>query len=46
MAFLICSDMAELAEASAVHSRDLGSNLGIGREYFLIMFVLHLNSNL
>jgi hypothetical protein len=31
--------MAELDNASVVYPRDLGSNLGIGRKYFLILFV-------
>ncbi len=39
-------DVVELANESVVHPRDLGSNLGIDRKYFLILFVLHLNSSL
>jgi hypothetical protein len=35
-----------LANASVDHSRDLGSNLGTDRKYFLILLVFHLNSNL
>jgi hypothetical protein len=38
--------VAELANAFVVHLRDLGSNQDIGRKYFLIQFVLHLNLNL
>jgi hypothetical protein len=37
---------AELANASVVHPRDPGSNLGTDTKYFLILFLLHLNSNL
>jgi hypothetical protein len=40
------SGMAELANASVVHSRDLGSNLSTDRKYLIIMFVSHLNSYL
>jgi hypothetical protein len=35
-----------LANASLVHPRDPGSNLSIDRQYFLVLFVSHLNSNL
>jgi hypothetical protein len=38
--------MAELANASVVYSGDPGSNLGMDRKYFLILFVLYVNSNL
>jgi hypothetical protein len=38
--------VAELANASVVHPSDLGSNLNKDWKYFLILFVLHLNSNL
>jgi hypothetical protein len=38
--------IAELADASVIHPRDSGLNLDIGRKYFLILFVSHLNSNL
>jgi hypothetical protein len=37
--------MAELANMYVVHFRDPDSNLGTDRKYFLILFVLHLNSN-
>jgi hypothetical protein len=40
-----CS-MAELTKVSAVLPRELGSNLGKDRKYFLNLFVSHLNSNL
>jgi hypothetical protein len=33
--------MAELANASVIHPRDLGSTIGKGRKYFHILFVLH-----
>ena len=35
----------ELSDASDVHPRDLGSNLGMDRKYFL-MFLLRLSSNM
>jgi hypothetical protein len=38
--------MAELANASVAHTKDQGSNLGIDRKYFLILFVPQLNSNM
>jgi hypothetical protein len=38
--------MAELVNASLIHPRDPGSNLGIDRKYVLILFVLHFISNL
>jgi hypothetical protein len=38
--------MAELANTSVVHLADAGSNLGINRKYFLILFLSHSNSNL
>jgi hypothetical protein len=38
--------MADLANASVLHPRDLGSNLDIERKYFLVLFVSHLSSNL
>jgi hypothetical protein len=38
--------MAELANALVIHSKHLGSNLGIDRKYFLILLVSHMNSNL
>jgi hypothetical protein len=38
--------MAELANVSGIHPRDLCSNLGIDRKYYQILFVSHLNSNL
>ena len=37
--------IAESANASFVHPRDPGSNLGTDRKYFLILFVCHLNQN-
>jgi hypothetical protein len=39
------SSMAELANASVILSRDLGSNLGTKRKYFLILLVSHLGVN-
>jgi hypothetical protein len=38
--------MVELATVSVVHPTDLGLNLDKDRKHFLILFVLHLNSNL
>jgi hypothetical protein len=38
--------VAELAKVSFIHPRDLGSNLGLDRKYFPILFVAHLNLNL
>jgi predicted transcriptional regulator len=38
--------VAELANASLLHCRDPGSNLGADRKYFHILFVSNLNSNL
>jgi hypothetical protein len=38
--------VAELANASVVHFRDRGSNLGTDRKYFLTLFVSHLIPNL
>jgi hypothetical protein len=38
--------MAELADVSVVHVRDLGSSLGTDSKYFLVLFVSHLNSNM
>jgi hypothetical protein len=35
--------IAELACASVIHPRNLGSKPGIDRKYFLILFVLHSN---
>jgi hypothetical protein len=40
------SGVAELANASVVHPRDLGSNLSKDRKYFLNLLVSYLNSNL
>ena len=38
---------AELANLSVIHPRDLGSNLGTDRKYFLLCLCrMHLNSNL
>jgi hypothetical protein len=34
--------MAELANSSVVHPRDLGSNLSIDRKYFLSLLLPHL----
>jgi hypothetical protein len=31
--------LAELFKASVIHPRDVGSNLGTDRKYFLILFV-------
>jgi hypothetical protein len=38
--------VAELANASVVHLKDLGSNLSTDGKYIFILFVSHLNSNL
>jgi hypothetical protein len=36
------SGVAELAQASVIHLRNPGSNLGIAGKYFLIVFVPHM----
>jgi hypothetical protein len=38
--------MVELANAFVICPGDPGLNLGVDKNYFLILFVLHLNSNL
>jgi hypothetical protein len=38
--------VVELANVSVVNPRDIGSNLGVDRKYFLILFVSLLNFNL
>jgi hypothetical protein len=38
--------MAGLANASARHPRDLGLNLGIDRNYYVVLIVSGLNLNL
>jgi hypothetical protein len=38
--------MVQLADASVIHLRGAGSNLGLYKKYFKVLFVAHLNSNL
>jgi hypothetical protein len=43
---LLSGSVSELSSMLVFHPKNPGSNIGIDRKYFLVLFVSHLNSNL